>query len=57
MGTRGYVGYTRAKNRILIALKHEYYTVDLAELQELLEKKREFALIYEPPKVEEEKKQ
>ena len=53
----GYVGFTRKKDRILVALKHQYYVANLAEVRELLDKKREFALIYEPPKVEKEIKQ
>ena len=51
----GYIGFSKKGTKILIALKHEYFVADLIELQELLNKKRDYVLIYQPPRPEGEK--
>ena len=48
----GYIGFSKKGTKILVALKHEYFVADLIELQKLLDKKRKFVLIYQPPKTE-----
>jgi len=51
----GYLTYTKKGDRILIVLKHERYVCDLAEVEQVLAKERDYTEIFEPPKVEEEK--
>jgi hypothetical protein len=51
----GYLGYTRAHDKILIVLKNEHYVADLGEIREVLDGKRDYTLIFEPPPKEEKK--
>ena len=49
----GYVSFTKKGDRILIVVKHMRYVADLAEIKEVLDGKRNYTLIFEPPEKEE----
>jgi len=49
----GYISYTKKGDGILLVLKNQRYFIKLNELQQVLEKKRNYALLYEPVKKDE----
>jgi hypothetical protein len=45
----GYVSLTKNHRQVLIVLKHQRYVVYLSQLREVVDEKRSYTLIYEPP--------
>ncbi len=50
----GYLSFTKKGDKILIVLKHGHYVADLKEVVEVIDKKRNYTLIFEPPTEKEE---
>lgn len=45
----GYVSYTKSGKQILVVLKRQRYVVKIDELKQVLDGKKDYTLIYEPP--------
>jgi hypothetical protein len=48
----GYLSLTKKGDKLTVMVKHVHYIADLKEIKEVLDGKRNFTLIFEPPEEE-----